>query len=674
MRRISEPPDDGRVQAEPDGASPRVSGTSDLVWAVHDADGPAALVVGFLTSERWLGRVETEADGGGRVRRWRLGFDGGDVLLEPGQELDLEEAILLAGRDPWRLLEEYGDRVAVRHGTSVAGDTPVTWCSWYPFRLGVTEQRILDTARIAAQRLQPLGLSVVEIDLGWQSGNLPSTFDENERFPGGLRRLADALAELGLELGVWTAPYSISELDPLAAEHPEYLVLDEDGKPAASGSWFWEPHGKVHILDLTSPGAQRWLREQIGSLAARGVRYLKADFISCVGHAQARQRHDPTVAAGGATEAGRIGADIMRAAMGEGQVLNCGGPEMPGAGALPLLYTCNDTGNTGFISTAFQRRNTLTLACHLWKNRRWGIIQASCLCVGPPGTVEDARLRATIAFLSGGQIDISDNLETLPEDRWAILAATLPSLGRSATPIDLFEPLSAVAFDYEQSTRGEDLGDADLPHLPPGSLWHLRVEAGWDAWDLVGVFSFPDDVDTATPALSRFAVPFSRLGLPADDALTGFEFWSSQYLGAVPGRRRNDGGYSHPGDFQDLLAGDAPGTLDVAFYGPAARLIRLHRTRSHPWVAGTSFHQSCGGELTEVSWNEESAELSGVLNRPAGELGTLTLTTSGRQATSARVDGAEAPVRGDGESVVLPILTRSEETRWQVCFSESPRG
>ena len=41
-------------------------------------------------------------------------------------------------------------------------------------------------------------------------------------------------------------------------------------------------------------------------------------------------------------------------------------------------------------------------------------------------------------------------------------------------------------------------------------------------------------------------------GLSSDVALQGYEFWSGQYLGHVPGGRRNADGYTHPGDYQDL--------------------------------------------------------------------------------------------------------------------------
>ena len=670
IRRLTESPEAASAQEEPDGAAPRVSGASDLVWALYDAAARQAVVAGFLTSERWLGRVEIEAAADGRVTRWRLGFDGADVHLAAGSVTVLEEALLLFGPDPWRLLEDYGDAVAARHGVTADGPAPVTWCSWYPYRLGVTEERLIETARIAAPRLVPLGLSVVEVDLGWQAGNLPSTFDENERFHRGLASVAAALEELGLQLGVWSAPYSISELDPVAAEHPEYLIPGEDGQPADSGTWFWEPHGKIHILDLTVPEAQEWLRQRMASLAARGVRYLKPDFIGCVSHPLARRRHDRTIASGGGTQAGRIGARIISQALPQATVLNCGGPEMPGTGHLPLLYTCNDTGNTGFIADAFRQQNTQALACHLWKNRRWGIIQPSCLCVGLPGTLDEARLRATIAFLAGGQIDISDTLQTLPEDRWQVLAATLPPLGRSARPVDLFEPLQAVPFGYEQSTRGLGQSTEELPQLPAGSVWHLPVDVGWDRWDLVGLLCHSQTDDPEQPALTRFVVPFERLGLSPDAQLEGYEFWSGQYLGRVPGGRRNAGGYTHPGDYQDLLSGDAPGTLDVAFFGPEAKLICLRPPRPHPWVAGTTFHQSCGAELEGVAWDEAGSCLSGRLCRPAGESGTITVTTAGRQFASAEVDGRPVPVRrGAGDALVLPLTTDREVTAWRLRFS-----
>ena len=56
-------------------------------------------------------------------------------------------------------------------------------------------------------------------------------------------------------------------------------------KPMPLGQWYWEPHGETYALDLTHPEAQGRLREKMRSLAQRGVRYFKPDFIGvpCAG-------------------------------------------------------------------------------------------------------------------------------------------------------------------------------------------------------------------------------------------------------------------------------------------------------------------------------------------------------------------------------------------------------
>jgi hypothetical protein len=671
VRRLGEPLAGAATLSagEPNEAPATTKGASDVVWVAYDQQARMAFLAGFLTSERWLGRIDLESTPAGGIQRWRVGFDGADVRLSPGATIRLEDVLLMVGDDPWALLETYADAVRSLHQPLIPERPPVSWCSWYPYRLGVTEERVLDTARLAAQRLKPLGLSIVEVDLGWEQGNLPSVFVENERFPHGLKWLAEQLRRFGFDLGVWTAPYTISEFDPLAQEHPEYLVQDQAGRPASYWEWFWEPHGKVFILDLTHPGAQQWLRAKMESLYERGVRYLKNDFIGCAAHALARRRHDSSLAAGGGTQAARLGAQIIREALPEALILNCGGPEMPGPGHWPLLYTCNDTGNTGFISHAFQQANHEAVACHLWKNGRWGIVQASCLCVGGPGTVEDARLRATMAFLSGGQIDISDTLATLPEDRWAILTATLPPLGLSARPVDLFEPLEALPFDYEGTCRGQGSADRSSRELPPGSVWHLHVRGEWDEWDLVGIFCYASGSAAAKPEISRFAIPLSRLGIPDSARHWGYEFWSGQFLGAVPGRRLNPGGYVHPGDYQDLATGDAQGVLDLSFFGPGAKLICLRPLRPHPWVAGTSFHQSCGTELRGVAWEPDSGTLRGEVDRPTGEAGFVVIPSAGLALQSAEVEGREVQARsGANGALVLPVAVGDRPARWQVRF------
>jgi hypothetical protein len=651
------------------GAEPNRLGSDD-VMLIYDRAAGQALLLGFLSSERWQGRIALTVSPLGEVQRLTLGFDGGDLHLAAGDDLKLESFALLWGRDPWALLERYGDLTCARPEVGVPSAPPVSWCSWYPHRLSVSEDRLLAEARIAAERLRPLGLSLMEADLGWERQHLPNAFEPNERFPHGLAWLVERLGELGFALGLWKAPFTISEFDPFVQAHPEWLVQGEDGKPLSVWTWFWEPHGNIYILDLTHPGAQEWLRQRFAGLDAAGVGYFKADFISMVGDARAKRRHDPRLVAGAGTEAARRAAAIIRDALPKALILNCGGPPMPGTGAWPLLYICNDTGNTGLLSWEFMRANFRAVACHLWQNRRWGIIQPSCLCVGLPGALEEARLRATVAFLAGGQIDISDTLTTLPEDRWQVLTATLPPLGLTARPIDLFEPVHhCQAADYAALCKGQPTTYVGREH-PPASVWHLHLSRAEESWDLVACFAFDQVPGSEAPKLTNFTIPLARLGLDPEQPYWAFEFWSGQFLGTVPGCRTNAAGYSHPGDWQDLVTHGPAGALSLCFTGPGVKLLALRRPRSHPWVVGTSFHQSCGAELGEVTWAAATGELRGVLHRPAGERGSLFVCAAGWQAGSATVDGQTVALVPSAQGAWrLPVTTARAVTEWRIGFA-----
>ncbi len=650
-------------------------GASDLVWVLADEASGASMLVGFETAHRWKGTIQTRVVGE-ELAALSVGFDGGDTAIEPRATVQLEDLLILAGDDPLDLLDRYGETTRARHQPDILAESPVTWCSWYPHRLGVTHERVMRNARVAAERLKPLGLSTMLVDLGWQEGWLPSIFDEKDEFPGGLRALADDLAELGLDLGVWSAPTSISAHDPVAQERPEWLVPGEDGSPREAGTWFWAPHGPIHILDLTHPGARGWLRERIALLAERGCRYFKGDFVGNIQSGDAKRRHDDSIVGGGGLETGHIAARIFMDALREHRpdalVLSCGGPELPGPSASNLLYSCDDTGNTGYVGWELLRRTQLSIATHLFKHRRWGVIQPSCMSTGLPGTIDEARVRATTAFMSGGQIDIGDDLTKLPEDRWRILTATLPPYGKAARPIDLFTPIQRARGGYSTATVGTGIDLAGVPPAPPASVWALPIDAGWDSWTLVAVFSYdlPDIAgDRGEAQLDTFFLPVERLGLPPRDDLWAYEFWSGQFSGNLPADPPPMPDYQHPGDMQSLVARPDSGTLAVSFFGPGVKLLAVRRAPDHPWVAGTDFHQSCGFELADVRWEPGTGTLSGSIDRPAGTCGAIALAGFGASNPHATVNGSPASARtGSGGSLVVPVSVESEGTLWEVRF------
>ncbi len=674
LRMFEQGPTEGRVPVMfPESGSEESS--SSLVWMMVNSRTGNTVLTGFLTQSRWTGHIHSRRRHDLRLDRWSLGFDGGDVLLQAGGEIQLEEFVVLCGNDPHAVLDRYGATVNEVHKPHVLSEPPVSWCSWYPHRLGVTAEKVLANARLAKERLKKLGMKTFVIDLGWQRDRLPSQFVEHDGFPHGLRGVADELEDMGFDLGIWSAPTNVSEHDALITEHPEYLAHGPDGKPIVEGRWFWQPHGGIATLDMTHPGAQQWLRDKAAWLARSGARYLKADFIANLSGGTARNRHNPRIVAGGGAEAGRIAArilrDALRAESSDALFLNCGGPEVPGPTQADLLYACPDTGNTGHVGWHHLETVFRITAAHLFKNRRWGIIQPSCLCVGLPGTLAEAQVRATAAFMADGQVDVGDDLPALPEDRWHVLTSTLPVCQSPVRAVDLFQPI-------RRTTGGYSTQDGDVPQdagedAPPATLWSAEIDAGWDRWTLAAVFDYSEpklEGERAEAQLRTYILPLERLGLPVDEDIWAHEFWSGQFAGCLPFDPPPEPAYRHPGDAQQMIRRTDAKHVSVSFFGPGVKLIAFRRRRPHPWVVGTSFHQSCGWDLRDVAWDGRAGVLSGTVYRPAGEYGSITLGGIGRQEASAEVDERPVPVRtGARGSVLVPVVMGSDVARWRVTVS-----
>ncbi|MGQ9596052.1 MAG: alpha-galactosidase [Thermoproteota archaeon] len=526
----------GRVRPLSNG-SEEVTETSQMVWEVYNPSDGMAFLTGFTTFERWLGTFKILYRGDIGIAKWVAGFDGGDLLIDPGQELVLEDLVLMLDSDPWLLLENFGDLVKEKHNIVPLARPPVSWCSWYPYRLGVTEEHVLKNAKVAAQRLKSLGLRNFQVDLGWEKNHLPSAYDENEQFPHGLKWLAEQLGLLGFNLGVWKAPFTISEFDDVFLDHKEWLLGSYERKPASYWKWFWRPYGDVYALDLTNSEAQEYLRRKMESLVLKGIKYFKFDFIGAPCNPNLRNRYNPRIVSGGGVEATRLGCkiivDTIKKVEPNSILLGCNPYEPCSIGNFELLYTCNDTGNTGYIPWSIMRDNYTSVAAHLWKNHRLGIIQPSCLCIGPPGTIEEARIRATATFLSGGEVDIGDDLTVLPEDRWQILLSILPPPIQSAKPVDLFEPVIVEQLPYEDMCRGIEMSSKKLEYKG-ASVWVLQIDAVWDSWILMGLFAWEPPIEKSggqEHQITRFTIPWRRLGLNPNKKYWAYEFWSGQFLG-----------------------------------------------------------------------------------------------------------------------------------------------
>jgi alpha-galactosidase len=311
--------------------------------------------------------------------------------------------------------------------------TPSGWCSWYFYYNRVGERDIL--ANLVALQTGDYRVDYVQIDDGFQSAT-GDWLTPNEKFPRGMRFLADRIRDAGFRPGLWLAPLVMHRDSRVLAEHPEFALRDAAGEIIWSEIWL----GPCAALDCTNPDAQAWLYDTVRTVVRDwGYSLLKLDALAFACHAGARYHATGTAAANL-----RAGLATIRAAAGDDTfLLGCSCPFGPAVGIVDAMRVGPDVEARWFAGTRPSVRHALRLSLQrFWMHRRLWLNDPDCLTVREREstlTADEARFLATGVALSGGLTVLSDDLAALPPERATIARRVLPSSGVAARPLDLFE-------------------------------------------------------------------------------------------------------------------------------------------------------------------------------------------------------------------------------------------
>lgn len=462
-------------------AGQQVGSSGVLALAQHES--PGGLVLGALSAREGSPSVRAGFQTGLGGTSLEAALSVGSAL-GPGRTITLDPVWLSVEADRYGALERYGDAAAALAPQPARTGANALWCSWYPIRMGISEEIALAHAAIAAEHFRPLGLDVIQLDHGWQRGDICGDWFPNERFPHGLKWLSEQLhSRYGMKLGLWIAPTNVAFTSQLFRDHPDWLIKDSDGRPAATGRWFWAPNPDMTLLDAARPGAEKWIEETFARLSSEGASYYKIDFIA------------------GSPALRRAMAAIRRGAGPDAWVRYCQTPPLLSAGLASSAYIGIDTGDAGLANwIRLERDNAPLLAASYWVNDRLYHREVCDMSVGTKASVEEARFKLSLMTLSGCSISFSDDFRLLELPRIRMMQQCLPPGNPTARPLDLFE--------------------RETP-----SLWHMHCSGAAGEWDAVGLFNFEDQPQERT-------VELSSLGVPAAAEVAVFEFWEEKFLGS----------------------------------------------------------------------------------------------------------------------------------------------
>ena len=391
--------------------------------------GGASLLAGALTADLLKFHVATDGD-----ELWLIwGTRGERIVLEAGEQLQLDPIWLGADADPNLLHRRYGEAVVERTPPPVLPAKPATgWSTWYVFYEDVVEEdvrRNLDYLAARADAGQQ-SVDVIQVDDGWQ--NVWGDWHADAGFPSGMEGLATDIAAAGFVPGLWMAPLYVDRSTATWQDHPDWWVRDDAGEQLAFSNL---GTGDYAILDVTCPDAAAWFAEQLSDRVDEGWTYLKLDFLYA--GSQEGQRCEPMTG----MQAYRRAMEVIWSAVGgEAELLASGAPVLPSVG---WFHTFRSGADIAFSSDPDPRREYLRwqvreTAARSWQNGLWWWNDPDALLVREPFTEGEAGGSIVANVISGGAWLLGDDLPLVDSARIdaALDPALLSTMGRTTTPID----------------------------------------------------------------------------------------------------------------------------------------------------------------------------------------------------------------------------------------------
>ena len=547
-----------------------------------------ALLFGFTSAADQLGEIRLDVQD--RFLSLRAVSYADGALLPAGEKLSSETLLFVAGDDPLALLDMYATRLAEAMHARVPEHSPTGWCTWYYFFGEETAGDVL--ANLASLEQERLPGDVVLIDDGYEA-SIGDWLDVNpDKYPQGMKSVAQQIAATGRRPGIWTAPFGVSVSSKVYADHPEWVLRNQAGEPVV-GWQHWATD--IYALDLSLPAVQAWLRGVFHTLAEDwGFEFFKVDFVFAA--ALPGVRHDARMTR---AQAVRRGLEIIRETIGDRFLLGCGAPLGPSVGVVDGMRIGPDV-NIDWkpywhdLSAPSAGNAMLNAVARSFMHRKLWLNDPDCLLLRPRGqdsnlVLNEVRMLTTIVGLTGGLVIDSDNLPAMQRSRLNYLRQVLPPYGRSAIPVDLFQ------------------------HERPQQLV-LPVETSWGSWTLVALLNWD-----GRPRSTQLSL--SRLGMRSA-SYHAYDFWRRRYLGVV----------------RDELA-------VTPHRSHEAVLLLLKPVSEEPQVLSSTFHITQGGvEIKDV--HTSKGGLVVYMEKAGKQSGQLLFSVPPEhQAVSALVNGQAKALR-----------------------------
>ena len=161
-----------------------------------------------------------------------------NTVLKPGETLDtFDSFVAVHQRDYFQSFQDYSavmQRRGVKFNPAPESAFGPIWCAW-----GYGKTFTPSQVEQALPEVKKLGFAWVGVDDGWQTNEgdwalLPSKFPNGDR---DMKALVDKIHAQGFRAQLWWAPLAAKPESDVVKNHPEELLLNEDGSKQKISYW-----------------------------------------------------------------------------------------------------------------------------------------------------------------------------------------------------------------------------------------------------------------------------------------------------------------------------------------------------------------------------------------------------------------------------------------------------
>lgn len=550
-----------------------------MVFMPDDQPESRHLFIGFAGQSEHLSDVCIEMkEGLSALARITAAAEFDGVVVPSGGSRETHALYVVTGKSRQELLGEHVDRISFQYGSRIAKLRNV-FCTWYFYGPEILASDL--RADLAALKRRPVAFDLFLIDYNWDDkfGDWNANL---ERFPAGMKAMADEILAGGFVPGIWSCPFLIEQNAAILKRYPDLPLKNRAGEYLKFEMTAMET---CFILDPTAPSAEAFLTELCQRFTGWGYRYLKFDFLRAIVIHEDAAFHDPTQTR---AQAYRRATQILRRAAGPDTMIGVwGGLYEANAGFVDINRSGSDVrGHWDAFGeyphhTRYPVRMRQTFARSFYDEKLWTSDQDALqlrrrdkpwrgarphLTMGK-FTDEEAFSLVVYRFLGGGVVQVSDKLDELDQDRYDLFKSVIPTYAPVAQPLDRWDEYLPEKFASHFSCH---------PSLPP---WSVVSFTNWNENSEKRIGITPSEIPGLKPA-PKYAA---------------FEYRSQRFLGTFGKDDR----------------------IEMSVPAHGARVIRLTAlTSDGTYLIGTDLNLSSGMEIEAMSG--ESVELKlAVRNHPA---------------------------------------------------------